>query len=56
MRYTKIEINFRDAGTITIDENWDDFDFADGFLIIKNKGAWVAGYNLKDVFSFVLKA
>lgn len=55
MRYTEIEINFRDSGTITIDSNWDDFDFCDGFLIIKNHGAWVAGYNLKDVFSFVLK-
>lgn len=55
MKYTKIEINFRDAGTITIADNWDDFDFCDGFLIIKNQGVWVAGYNLKDVFSFVLK-
>lgn len=55
MRYTTIEINFRDSGTIEITDNWDDFDFSDGFIIIKNKGAWVAGYNLKDVFSFVLK-
>lgn len=55
MNYSKIEINFRDSGTIVVDKNWDDFDFCDGFLIIKNGGAWVAGYNLKDVFSFVLR-
>lgn len=55
MQYTTIEINFRDAGTIEINDNWDDFDFVDGFLIIKNKGVCVAGYKLKDIFSFVLK-
>lgn len=53
--FKQIEVNFRDSGTIVIDSDWDDFDFADGFLIIKYKGAWIAGYNLKDVFSFVLK-
>lgn len=54
-KYNAIEINFINAGTIIIDKNWDDYDYVDGFIIIKNHGAWVAMYNAKEVFSVVLR-
>ena len=54
--YKTIRINFRDAGEILIPEGvWDDYDFRDGFIIIKKDKAWIAMYNAKDVFSLVLE-
>lgn len=53
--YNVIEINFINAGTIIIDKDWDDYDYVDGFIIIKNCGTWVAMYNAKEVFSVVLR-
>jgi hypothetical protein len=53
--YKAIEINFINAGTIIIDKDWDDYDLVDGFIVIKNHGAWVAMYNAKEIFSLVLK-
>ena len=56
MMYKKIRINFRDAGEIIIPEDtWDDYDFYNGFIIIKKDKAWIAMYNAKDVFSLVLE-
>lgn len=54
-KYKSIEINFINAGTIIINEDWDDYDYVDGFIVIKNHGAWVAMYNAKEVFSVVLR-
>lgn len=53
--YKAIEINFINAGSIVIDKDWDDYDLVDGFIVIKNHGAWVAMYNAKEIFSLVLK-
>ena len=54
--YKTIRISFRDAGEIVIPEGtWDDYDFRDGFIIIKKDKAWIAMYNAKDVFSLVLE-
>lgn len=54
--YTTIEINFRDGGSVIIEENqWDDYNYVDGFIVIKKDKAWVAMYNAKDVFSVTLK-
>lgn len=55
MNYKSIEIHFINAGSITIDKDWDDYDLVDGFIVIKNHGAWVAMYNAKEIFSLVLK-
>ena len=54
-KYNSIEINFINAGTIIINEDWDDYDYVDGFIVIKNHGAWVAMFNAKEVFSVVLR-
>ena len=54
--YKNLKISFINAGSITIEEDdWDDYDFAEGFIVVKNKGAWVAMYNAKEVFSVVLE-
>jgi hypothetical protein len=54
--YKRIKISFINAGSITIEEgDWDDYDLADGFIIIKKGEAWVAMYNAKEVFSVVLE-
>lgn len=54
--YKKIKISFINAGSITIDEGeWTDYDFIDGFIVIKKDEAWVAMYNAKQIFSVVLE-
>lgn len=53
--YKSIEINFINSGSIVIDKDWDDYDLVNGFIVIKNHGAWVAMYNAKEIFSLVLK-
>lgn len=54
--YKRIKISFINAGSITIEEgDWDDYDFYEGFIIIKKGEAWVAMYNAKEVFSVVLE-
>lgn len=54
--FKKIKISFINAGSITINENdWDDYDLVDGFIVIKKGEAWVAMYNAKEVFSVVLE-
>ncbi len=54
--YKRIKISFINAGSVTIEEgDWDDYDLADGFIIIKKGEAWVAMYNAKEVFSVVLE-
>jgi len=52
--YKQIKISFINAGSITIDD-WDDYDYVDGFIIIKKGEAWIAMYNAKEVFSLVLE-
>lgn len=54
--YKRIRISFINAGTIVIDENdWDDYEIYDGFLVIKKGEAWIAMYNMKEIFSVVLE-
>lgn len=54
--FKRIRISFINAGSITIEENdWDDYDLVDGFIVIKKGKAWVAMYNVKEVFSVVLE-
>ena len=54
--YKRIRINFLHAGSIVIEENdWDDYEIYDGFLVIKRGEAWVAMYNMKTIFSVVLE-
>lgn len=54
--YKRIRISFINAGTIVIDENdWDDYEIYDGFLVIKKGDSWVALYNMKEIFSVVLE-
>ena len=54
--YKRIVISFIDAGKIEFDENeWDDYTVCDGFVVIKKDEAWIAMYNLKEVFSVVLE-
>lgn len=54
--YKRIRISFLHAGSIVIDENdWDDYEIYDGFLVIKKGEAWIAMYNLKEIFSVVLE-
>ena len=54
--YKRLTISFINAGSITIEDgDWDDYDFCEGFIVVKNKGAWVAMYNAKEVFSVVME-
>ena len=54
--YKRIKIQFRNANSIIIDEDaWDDYDIYNGFIVIIKDEAWVALYNMKDVFSLVLE-
>lgn len=54
--YKRIRISFINAGTIVIDENdWDDYEIYDGFLVIKKGDSWIALYNMKEIFSVVLE-
>lgn len=54
--YKRIKIGFLGAGSITIDEgDWDDYEIFQGFLVIKKGEAWIALYNMKEIFSVVLE-
>ena len=54
--YKRIRISFLHAGSIVIDENdWDDYEIYDGFLVIKKGEAWIAMYNMEEIFSVVLE-
>ncbi|MBR1528571.1 MAG: hypothetical protein IJ642_04620 [Oscillospiraceae bacterium] len=54
--YKKIKISFINAGSITIDEGeWDDYEIFNGFVVIKKNEAWIAMYNMKEIFSVVLE-
>lgn len=54
--YKRIRISFLKAGSIVIEENdWDDYEIYDGFLVIKKGEAWIAMYNMKEIFSVVLE-
>lgn len=54
--YKRIRISFLNAGTIIVDENdWDDYEIFGGFLVIKKDEAWIALYNMKEIFSVVLE-
>lgn len=54
--FTTIEITFMNGQVIEIPKDcWDDYDISDGFIIIKQKNAWVALYKASEVFSLVLK-
>lgn len=54
--YRNLVIKFIYAGTLVYRENdWDDYEVYDGFLVIKKGEAWVAMYNLKEIFSVVLE-
>ena len=54
--FKTMRISFRDGGDIVIPKGtWDDFDYVDGFIIVKMGSAWIAMYNAKDVFSVVLE-
>ena len=54
--FTRMRIFFRHGGDIVIpQEDWDDYDFFEGSIIIKKDQAWIAMYNAKDVFSVVLE-
>lgn len=54
--YKRIKISFINAGSITIDDgDWTDYEIFQGFLVIKNGEAWVALYNMKEIFSVVLE-
>ena len=54
--YKRIRISFLNAGSIVIDEDdWDDYEIYDGFLVIKKGEAWIAMYNMEEIFSVVLE-
>lgn len=54
--YKRIRISFLHAGSIVIEESdWDDYEIYDGFLVIKKGEAWIAMYNMKEIFSVVLE-
>jgi hypothetical protein len=54
--YKRIKISFLNAGSITIKEgDWTDYEVYDGFLVIKYDEAWIAMYNMKEIFSVVLE-
>jgi len=54
--YKRIKISFINAGSIIIDEgDWDDYEIYNGFIVIKKGEAWIALYNMKEVFSLVLE-
>lgn len=56
MEYKQIRISFRNGGDIVIPaDTWDDYDFMDGFIIIKKNKTWIAMYNSRDVLSLVLE-
>lgn len=52
--YKKIKISFINAGFVTIDD-WDDYEYTGGFIVIKKGEAWIAMYNAKEIFSIVLE-
>ena len=54
--YEKIRISFINAGEIVIESpDWDDYDFVDGFIVIKKDEVWIAMYNASEIFSVVLE-
>ena len=54
--YKRIRISFLHAGSIVVDEgDWDDYEIYDGFLVIKKGEAWIAMYNMEEIFSVVLE-
>ena len=54
--YKRIRISFLKAGSIVIEENdWDDYEIYNGFLVVKKGEAWIAMYNMKEIFSVVLE-
>lgn len=54
--YKRIRISFLHAGSILIDEgDWDDYEIFNGFLVIKKGEAWIALYNMNEIFSVVLE-
>lgn len=56
MEYKQIRISFRNGGDIVIPaDTWDDYDFFEGFIVIKKNYTWIAMYNAQDVFSVVLE-
>jgi hypothetical protein len=56
MEYKRIRISFRNSGDIVIPaDTWDDYDFFEGFIVIKKNDTWIAMYNAQDVFSVVLE-
>lgn len=52
--YDTLTITFRDRGSITFYNNWTDYDFVKGFIVVKNGEVWIAMYNSEEVFSVVL--
>lgn len=57
-KYKAMKICFKNAGSITIKDDWTDYDTVScggvGFIVIKNGEAWVAMYAADEVFSVVL--
>lgn len=54
--YERIRISFLHAGSIVVDDgDWDDYEIYDGFLVIKKDEAWIAMYNMEEIFSVVLE-
>ena len=54
--YKRIRISFLHTGSIWIYEgDWDDYEIFNGFLVIKKGEAWIALYNMNEIFSVVLE-
>ena len=52
----KITITFLNGNSITYGENeWDDYDFENGFIAVKRGDSWAAVYNAREVFRVVLE-
>ena len=52
---TTLTIEFFDGKPRTFSkEEWDDYSYDGDFIIVKNKGAWVAMYAAKNVLSLEL--
>lgn len=54
--FNRLEITFKSGETIIYKyDEWDDYAYDGGAVIVKRNGAWVGIYNFADVFCVELK-
>ena len=53
--YDVLKVTFKNGNSVCYHKNeWNDWAFTHGFIVVKNNGAWVAMYNASDVFAVEL--